>query len=245
MASYTRRSPTAIRIADLAKAAAHPHVPRRAVVGRVQQAAQAAGAQHAPGDRAISPWRRPGERWLVALSGGKDSYGLLAAAARPQMARAAAGRAARLQSRPGAAEFPETYPAGFPDPARRRAPHRIPGHLFGGHRQDRRGQHLLLALLAAQARPSLPHRARGRLLVAGARPSPRGHPRDLLHEPVPWRPAGGDAAEAAQRRGRRHGAAAARATARRPISRNSPRRCSSRSSRAISAAARKGCSATP
>ena len=165
--------------------------------------------------------------------------------ARPQMARAAAGRTARLQSRPGPAELPEAHPAGVPRPARHRAPHRVPGHLFGGDRQDRRGQHLLLAVLAAEARPSLSHRARGGLFVAGARPPPRGHPRDLLHEPLPWRQAGRDAAEAAQRRGRRHGAAAAEPSAPKPISRNSPRRWGSRSSPATSAAARKGCSATP
>ena len=188
---------------------------------------------------------RPGERWLVALSGGKDSYGLLALLLDLKWRGLLPVDLHRLQPRPGAAEFSETHPAGFPDPAWRAAPHRIPGHLFGGRRQDPRGQHLLLALLAAQARPSLPHRARGRLLDAGARPSPRGHPRDLLHEPVPWRPAGRHAAQALERRRRCHGGTAAellRGGRSRQVRRG---HASSRSSRAISAAARKGCSATP
>ncbi len=171
------------------------------IVGRVQQAAQAAGAPDARGDRAV----RHGEARRPLAGGAVRRQGFLRPAgdpARSEMARAAAGRAARLQSRPGPAEFPQAHPARIPDPARHRASHRIPRHLFGRHRQDRRGQHLLLALLAAAARASLSHRAGGGLLVAGAGPPPRGHPRNLLHEPLPRRPAGGDAAEAAQRRGR-------------------------------------------
>jgi tRNA 2-thiocytidine biosynthesis protein TtcA len=54
---------------------------------------------------AAASGKRP--RWLVALSGGKDSYGLLALLDGPAMARHAAGRPDRLQSRPGPAEFPK------------------------------------------------------------------------------------------------------------------------------------------
>ncbi len=50
-----------------------------------------------------------------------------------------------------------------------------------------------------QARQPLSHRPRGRLLGAGARPPPRGQPRNLLHEPVPRRQAGRHAAAADER----------------------------------------------
>ena len=119
--------------------------------------------------------------------------------ARSEMARPVAGRTTRLQPRPGTAEFSKTHPARVLDPAWHRPSHRVPRHLFGGHRQDRRGQHLLFALLAATARSPLSHCARGGMFVAGARAPPRRHSRNLLHEPLPRRPSGGDAAEASQR----------------------------------------------
>ena len=57
---------------------------------------------------------RPGERWLVALSGGKDSYGLLALLLDLKWRGPAAGRTAGLQSRPGAAELSQAHPARVP-----------------------------------------------------------------------------------------------------------------------------------
>ncbi len=114
-----------------------------------------------------------------------------------------------LQPRPGPAELPQAHPAGLSDRQRHRAPHRVPGHLFDRHRQAAGGRDLLLALLAAAARPPLSHRAGGGLLGAGARAPSRGQPRDVLHEPVPRRQARGDAGQAAQRRWRRRSAAAA------------------------------------
>ena len=102
----------------------HPLFRGRPVVGRIQQAAQAPASADRARRSTISPWSRPGERWLVALSGGKDSYGLLATPARSEMARAAAGRPLRLQPRPGPAELSEARPAGFSDAASA-SPHRI------------------------------------------------------------------------------------------------------------------------
>ena len=148
---------------------------------------------------------RPGERWLVALSGGKDSYGLLALLLDLKWRGLLPVDLLACNLDQGQPNFPKHILPDFL--TRHGVPHRIEYQDTYSvvDRQDPRGQHLLLALLAAQARPSLPHRARGGLLDAGARPSPRGHPRDLLHEPVPWRPARRHAAEAAQRRWRRHG----------------------------------------
>ena len=188
---------------------------------------------------------RPGERWLVALSGGKDSYGLLAMLLDLKWRGLLPVELLACNLDQGQPNFPKHILPDFLD--RYGIAHRIEYQDTYSIVTDKiaGGQHLLLALLAAEARPSLPHRAGGGLFVAGARPSPRGHSRDLLHEPLPWRPARRDAAEAAQRRGRRRWCCGRSATAPRPTSRNSPRRCASRSSPAIFAAARRGCSATP
>ncbi len=146
---------------------------------------------------------KPGERWLVALSGGKDSYGLLAVLLDLKWRGLLPVELLACNLDQGQPNFPKHILPDYLDTTRHSAPHRVSGHLFDRDRQAAGGQHLLLAVLAAAARPSLPHRARGGLLGAGARPPPRGHPRDLLHEPVPWRPARRDAAKAAQRRRRR------------------------------------------
>ena len=150
---------------------------------------------------------------------------------------------ARLQSRSGPAGLSRDGAARVPDADGRAAPDRVSGHLFGRHRQDPAGPDLLRALLAAPARQSLPDRARGRLHGRRAGPPPRRHPRDVLHEPLPRRQAGHDAAEAAER-GRR----SLRLPPARPRGRGRLRALRqgdelSRSSPATSAAARRGCSA--
>ena len=188
---------------------------------------------------------RPGERWLVALSGGKDSYGLLACCSTSNGAGCCRSSCIACNLDQGQPNFPKHILPEFL--TRHGIAHRIEYQDTYSIVTDKiaRGQHLLLALLAAAARPPLPHRAGGGLLGAGARPPPRGHSRDVLHEPVPWRPARRHAAEAAQRRGRRRGAAAADLLRRGRPREDSPRRWRSRSSPATSAAARRGCSATP
>ena len=123
------------------------------------------------------------QRWLMALSGGKDSYGLLAAPARSEMARPVADVeliACNLDQ--GQPNFPKHILPEFLERHGVALSDRISGHLFGGDRQDCRKQHLLFALLAASSRSSLPHRPGGKMRRAGARPSPRGHPGDVLHE---------------------------------------------------------------
>ena len=132
---------------------------------------------------------RPGEKWLVAHFGRQGQLRHAGAAARPQVARPAAGRTHRLQPRPGAAELSQAHPARMADGERHPASHRVPRHLLDRHQHAAGGRDLLLALLAAAARQPLSHRARGGLLGAGARPPSRGQPRDVLHEHVPWRPA--------------------------------------------------------
>ena len=138
---------------------------------------------------------RAGERWLVALSGGKDSYGLLAMLVDLKWRGLLPVELLACNLDQGQPNFPKHILPEFL--TRNGVPHRIEYQDTYSVVTDKiaGGQHLLLAVLASQARPSLPHRARGGLLDAGARASPRGHPRDLLHEPVPWRAARRHAAE--------------------------------------------------
>ncbi len=151
---------------------------------------------------------KPGARWLVALSGGKDSYGLLALLLDLKWRGLLPVELLACNLDQGQPNFPSTS---CPNICKSSAcpSHRVPGHLFDRHRQAAAGRHLLLALLAAPARPSLPHRPRGGLRGAGARPSPRGQPRNLFHEPLPRRQARRHAGQAPQRRRRCRGAAAA------------------------------------
>ena len=81
---------------------------------------------------------RPGERWLVALSGGKDSYGLLAMLLDLKWRGLLPVELLACNLDQGQPNFPKHILPEFLDPQRHSASHRIPGHLFGRDRQDRR-----------------------------------------------------------------------------------------------------------
>ena len=107
-----------------------------------------------------------GDRIMVAMSGGKDSYALLVLLRALQRARAGALRPLAVhldQGQPGYDGAPLTRwleAEGF------RYKHPPRGHLLDRHRQDPRGQDVLLALLAPAPRHPLP---RGRASSAATR----------------------------------------------------------------------------
>ena len=186
---------------------------------------------------------RAGERWLVCLSGGKDSYTLLAALVELQWRGLLPVELLACNLDQGQPGFPATVLPEFL--ARMGVPHRIEYRDTYSIVTDKvpAGPHLLRALLAAAARAPLPHRPGGGLRGGRARPPPRRHPRDLLPQPLPRRQAGGDAAEAPERRGRRLRAAPAGPRRRGRLRALRRARWATRSSPATSAAARTGCSA--
>ena len=120
----------------------------------------------------------PATRWLVCLSGGKDSYTLLAALIELQVARAAAGRPARLQPRPGPAGLSGDRAAGVPRPHGRAAPDRVPRHLFHRHRQGAGRRSTYCALCSRLRRGNLYRIAR----EEGCSAVVLGHHRDDILE---------------------------------------------------------------
>ncbi len=82
---------------------------------------------------------KPGTRWLVALSGGKDSYGLLAILLDLKWRGLLPVDLLACNLDQGQPNFPQAHPARVPDRERHRASHRISGHLFDRHRQAAQG----------------------------------------------------------------------------------------------------------
>ena len=203
---------------------------------------------------APAPPGRPGDRRLQHDRAGRQGHGLpvrrqgqLCAARHPaRPAAARAGRASSVvavnldQKQPG---FPEHVLPDVPEAARRAVPHREPGHLLDRQAPHPRRQDDVQPVLAAAPRHPVPGRRRARRDQDRARPPPRRHGADALHEHVLRRPPEGHAAQAGQRRRppRRDPPARLR---RRGRPRALGRACAtSRSSRARCAAARTTCSA--
>ena len=126
---------------------------RKRIVRQVREAIEAFGMQP----------RTPGERWLVCLSGGKDSYTLLAALTELKWRGLLPVDLLACNLDQGQPGFPATVLPEFL--ARMGVAHRIEYADTYSIVMDKvpAGPHLLRALLAAAPRQPLPDRARGRL----------------------------------------------------------------------------------
>ena len=147
---------------------------------------------------------RAGERWLVCLSGGKDSYTLLAALTELKWRGLLPVEILACNLDQGQPGFPATVLPEFL--TRMGVPHRIEYRDTYSVVVDKVPAAKTYCALCSRLRRGqpLPDRPGGGVRGGGARASPGRHHRDVPAEPVSWRQAGGDAAEAAQRRRRPH-----------------------------------------
>ena len=117
-------------------------------------------------------------RWLVCLSGGKDSYTLLAVLYELKWRGLLPVDLLACNLDQGQPGFPATVLPEFLERDGRAAPDRVSGHLFHRGRQGAAGAHLLRAVLAAATGQPVPDRARGR----GCSAVVLGHHRDDILE---------------------------------------------------------------
>ncbi len=103
----------------------------------------------------------PGQRWLVALSGGKDSYRLLAILLDLKWRGLLPVDLLACNLDQGQPNFPKHILPEYLTASRHRPSHRIPGHLFDRDGQAAGGATYCSLCSRLEARPPLPHRPRG------------------------------------------------------------------------------------